>query len=195
MTGGVVESTSVQNLAGPLNGMILFRNCISMSVQCCAQQSGGEREQGVVVQVQTNTGATPLHAAVHYGRAEAAKVLLEAGADVNLARSDTGAIALHLAAEHGHVELTRWILDAGSKVHHPRTDSAATPVMVAVLHGRLKVQTSLALDVTMVMIWGLTACGCSIIVRCFEEKTGTCKYIYFLLGLPQPRSSIAMCFL
>ena len=61
-------------------------------------------------------GGTPLLVAATFGRAEAAKFLIEKGANVN-ASSNDGATALHGAAFFCHAEIVKLLLDRGAKVN------------------------------------------------------------------------------
>ena len=61
-------------------------------------------------------GGTPLLVAATFGRAEAAKFLIEKGANVNASSSD-GATALHGAAFFCHAEIVKLLLDKGAKVN------------------------------------------------------------------------------
>ena len=61
-------------------------------------------------------GSTPLIVAATFGRFEAAKLLIEKGANVN-ARSNDGATALHGAAFFCHTEIVRLLLDKGAEVN------------------------------------------------------------------------------
>ena len=60
-------------------------------------------------------GGTPLLVAATFGRADAAKLLIEKGANVN-ARSNDGATALHGAAFFCHTEIVRLLLGKGAVV-------------------------------------------------------------------------------
>ena len=61
-------------------------------------------------------GGTPLLVAATFGRAEAAKFLIEKGANVN-ASSNDGATALHGAAFFCHAEIVKLLLDRGAIVN------------------------------------------------------------------------------
>jgi hypothetical protein len=61
-------------------------------------------------------GGTPLLVAATFGRAEAAKFLIEKGANVNTSSND-GATALHGAAFFCHAEIVKLLLDKGAKVN------------------------------------------------------------------------------
>ena len=64
-------------------------------------------------------GTYPLHVAAEFGQAEAARLLLEHGADVSLLDAENEANALCWAAFFGRPELARMLLDAGSDVQRP----------------------------------------------------------------------------
>lgn len=79
------------------------------------------------------TLTTPLQVAAHCGQGEAARMLLDAGADVN-ARSDHGLTALHEAASNGHVETARMLLGAGAEVDAAE-ETQSTPLHLAAERG------------------------------------------------------------
>ncbi len=60
-------------------------------------------------------GTYPLHVAAEFGQAEAAKVLLEYGADVSLREAENDALALGWAAFFGRPEVVRVLLESGSE--------------------------------------------------------------------------------
>lgn len=66
-------------------------------------------------------GQTALMLAVSHGRLDMVKLLLEAGADINIQDED-GSTALMCAAEHGHIEIVKHFLT------HPDCDSNLTDV-------------------------------------------------------------------
>ncbi|KAK9890432.1 hypothetical protein WA026_010520 [Henosepilachna vigintioctopunctata] len=66
-------------------------------------------------------GQTALMLAVSHGRIEMVKMLLEAGADINI-QDDDGSTALMCAAEHGHIEIVKHFLN------QPDCDSTITDV-------------------------------------------------------------------
>ena len=59
-------------------------------------------------------GTYPLHVAAEFGQIEAAKLLLESGADVSLLDTENDAIALSWAVFFGRPGVTRVLLEAGS---------------------------------------------------------------------------------
>ena len=77
---------------------------------------------------ETDARATfPLHVAAEFGQAEAARVLLEYGADVTLFDTENDAIALSWAAFFGRPDVTRVLLAAGSEVNQ-RNKHGLTPM-------------------------------------------------------------------
>lgn len=58
-------------------------------------------------------GSSPLISAAVFGKPDAAKVLLDAGADVNFQNND-GSTALHTAAFFCHPEIVKMLLDKGA---------------------------------------------------------------------------------
>jgi ankyrin repeat protein len=64
-----------------------------------------------------HAGWTGLHEAAQRGHADAARLLLEHGADPNAREAGDATYPLHWAAAQGHVETVRALLDAGGDVH------------------------------------------------------------------------------
>lgn len=64
-------------------------------------------------------GQTALMLAVSHGRLDMVKMLLEAGADVNIQDED-GSTALMCACEHGHTDIVKILLS------HPDCDPGVT---------------------------------------------------------------------
>jgi ankyrin repeat protein len=76
-------------------------------------------------------GTYPLHVAAEYGQAEAARVLLEYGADVSLLDTENDAIALGWAAFFGRPEVVAVLLEGGSEPSQ-RNKHGLTPLGCAV---------------------------------------------------------------
>jgi hypothetical protein len=67
----------------------------------------------------TGTGAggqRPLHVAARYNCVEVAKVLLDAGADINLRANDTWGSPLVFAAHDGNVKMVKFLIERGADV-------------------------------------------------------------------------------
>ncbi len=64
---------------------------------------------GAISSLLFQAGQTALMLAVSHGRTDTVKLLLDAGADVNL-QDDDGSTALMCACEHGHVDIVRVML-------------------------------------------------------------------------------------
>jgi len=82
-------------------------------------------------------GNMPLHAACAGHRGEAAKLLVEWGADVN-ARAAGGWTPLHLATDSGQTDLAAFLLDHGADAT-ARSDDGQTPLAMARKHDRAAV--------------------------------------------------------
>jgi ankyrin repeat protein len=89
-------------------------------------------------------GMTPLIMAASNNQIEAAKILLDAGADVN-APSGWYAPPLCIAAEKGYVEMARLLIERGANVEGNSTGihSKGTPLQEAALAGQAEVATLL----------------------------------------------------
>jgi ankyrin repeat protein len=74
-------------------------------------------------------GVTPLHSAAAGRHLEIARLLVDAGADVN-ARSGEGFTPLHSAAQNGQAELVRLLLNYGADPH-AAADGGKTPADLA----------------------------------------------------------------
>jgi ankyrin repeat protein len=80
-------------------------------------------------------GFTPLHLAAFFGKAEVARRLLDAGADVNAVSQNAMRVEpLHSAAAGRHHEVCRALLIAGADVNAVQRDDY-TPLHAAAQHG------------------------------------------------------------
>ena len=75
----------------------------------------------------------PLNSTVAANNSDITKILLEAGAEVNVAQS-SGLTPLHSAAYHGNIEILILLLEAGADIH-AQTDAGKTPADVASANG------------------------------------------------------------
>ncbi|MDQ1739346.1 MAG: uncharacterized protein QOE53_998 [Pseudonocardiales bacterium] len=83
-------------------------------------------------------GWQPLHLAAYFGRAEAARILLDADAEVaEPSRNELAVQPLHAAAAGGHSELV-WILIASDAPVHARQRGGWTPLHSAAANGDLE---------------------------------------------------------
>ena len=87
-------------------------------------------------------GCTPLHCASRFGRTEAAKVLLNKGADANAKSRDNWA-PLHAAACRGHLDMVRLLLAKGAN-RDARDAEGSTALWYAVKLGHKDVVKLLA---------------------------------------------------
>ena len=83
----------------------------------------------------SSDGFTALHLTAFFGKAEAARVLIEAGAEVNVySRNPFGVQPLHSAAAGRHHEVCRLLLAAGADVNATQ-QLGYTPLHAAAQHG------------------------------------------------------------
>ena len=73
-----------------------------------------------------DSGVTPLFVAVLFGRSEAAKLLLDRGADVKVANGDDKSTALHAAAFFCHTDIVELLLAKGADIN-ARNGRSETP--------------------------------------------------------------------
>ena len=92
-------------------------------------------------------GTYPLHVAAEFGQADAARLLLNYGADVSLMDLENDAIALGWAAFFGRPEIVAVLLDAGSEPSQ-RNKNGLTPLGCAVggTQGRWKKFSNATID-------------------------------------------------
>ena len=91
----------------------------------------GDRRLANSVSETDARGTYPLHVAAEFGQAEAARVLLEYGADVSLLDAENDAIALGWAAFFGRPEVVAVLLAGGSRPSQ-RNKHGLTPLGCAV---------------------------------------------------------------
>ena len=84
------------------------------------------------------TGATPLFIAAQLNHLEVVSLLLDAGADVNLAASD-GASPLLISSMGGFVEVVRLLLNSGANANQLWDFQGSNPLNIAAQQGHLEV--------------------------------------------------------
>ncbi|MFI5292997.1 MAG: ankyrin repeat domain-containing protein [Candidatus Limnocylindrales bacterium] len=83
----------------------------------------------------SSDGFTALHLAAYFGKAEAARLLIDNGSDVNAVSANEMRVQpLHSAAAGGHRDVCRILLAAGADVNATQRDSYA-PIHAAAQHG------------------------------------------------------------
>ena len=80
---------------------------------------------------------TALHASVHGGHINVAKLLCAHGADIHSCCPDNWT-PLHIASQEGHLEIGKWLLGQGADVNS-RTKKGSTPLMLSARYGHLEV--------------------------------------------------------
>ena len=71
------------------------------------------------------------------------KVLINAGGNVNQARTDTGASPLWMASQNGNVDKVKELIKAGSNVNQARETDGVSPLMVASQEGHAAIGSTL----------------------------------------------------
>jgi ankyrin repeat protein len=98
--------------------------------------SGAEIDERFPIVNGFNDAHTPLLVAARDGHFEIARLLLDAGADVNATEPTFGAVPLHKAVYNGHAELTRLIATwPGVEVNFQGATNGYTPLHDALWHG------------------------------------------------------------
>jgi len=84
----------------------------------------------------SDTGSTCLYIASQFGHYHIAKMLIEAGAEIDRCRDDqTGSTSLFVAAQQGHLDLVRLLIQNGAHVNKQRIIDGATPLLFACQNG------------------------------------------------------------
>ena len=84
--------------------------------------------------VTLDKGKTALHFAARRGHSQVAKLLLEYGAEKDIATADVhGKTPLHIAAFHGHDEVVRLLLEFGAKKELATADNGIPAALVLLI--------------------------------------------------------------
>jgi ankyrin repeat protein len=80
-----------------------------------------------------------LLSAAEEGRTDDVKLLVDKGADVNIASPKTGRTSLMRAAENGHLDVVEFLLQKGARINLKSTYSGKTALMRAVQYGHERI--------------------------------------------------------
>ena len=102
-------------------------------------------DDATLANAEASDGARPLHLACFFGQTEAAKLLLDGGADVNVAVAAFGGVfPIHSAAASQSVEIIKLLLQAGADPN-TKQQGGGTALHAAAKHGDTAM-TQLLLD-------------------------------------------------
>ena len=139
----------------PMDVQLVLLSCSSASTEEVEEliAAAGEGDSNLVESIlsrpqapdlaATERGLTPLIAAARHGHVETARLLLEAGADVDKIYLVAGApeaclqTALSAACRRGHIEMAQLLLDAGSDPYEGGL--FGNPIFQACRHGHLEI--------------------------------------------------------
>ncbi|KAK3379075.1 ankyrin repeat-containing domain protein [Lasiosphaeria ovina] len=120
----------------PPYSLLESESCLHMAIAGILQVDLGQALQKPQYLAEINSmsklmnGRSPLCLAAMRGNLSAVKLLLRAGADVNLKVIKAGTTALHEACSSGRHEVVKVLLEAGALVNE-RTSNGLTPITVA----------------------------------------------------------------
>ena len=101
----------------------------------------GDRERGVEARLIRKLLLSPLYIACKNGHVDAARLLLDIGAEVNWANKN-GHTPLFVACEHGHIDAARLLLEKGAEKKRA-SKNGETPLWIACQKGHFAVATLL----------------------------------------------------
>jgi hypothetical protein len=108
----------------------------------CLMVSSGSIDLNVSIQIPgTSLDISLLHLAAFNGRADVARALIHAGADIDKA-ADDGATPLYVASQNGHVEVVRALVEGGADIDKAK-DGGYTPLYIASEKGHVDVVRAL----------------------------------------------------
>ena len=104
-------------------------------VRACIEAGADVNERAPILNG-FNDGHTPLHVACRSGFYDTAKILIEAGADINAVEPTFGAVPLHKATYNGFADITQLLCSqAGINMDYQGPSNGYTPLHDAVWHG------------------------------------------------------------
>ena len=100
-------------------------------------------KQGADVNAAQGDGMTALHWAASHGDADQTRMLIYAGARLDVTTRNGNYTPLHLAAQTGKTSVIKALSDAGANVNAATTSGGATPLHFAAAHGNPDAVTAL----------------------------------------------------
>jgi ankyrin repeat protein len=122
--------------------------------------------------LEPSRASTPLITAAYFGETEAAKILIDAGAELDYKNVD-GSTALHTAAAFGKTETAKLLIDAGARLNI-QNNEGSTPLHTAAFFCRVEIVQALlekGADKTLTNRWGKTAY--EVVAPPFEDVKGS----------------------
>lgn len=90
------------------------------------------------VNINSESGATPLLYAIQNNNLQMVELLLSKDADVHM-QSVTGAVPILFAAQKGRTAIVKALLDNGANVNEVHAENASTPLIIAAQNGHLDI--------------------------------------------------------
>jgi len=93
-----------------------------------------EEKKSLMIEEEDGKGSRPIHIAAYIGCIGMVKALIEAGANVDIARPEDGVTPLYMAAKKGHLGMVKALIEAGANVDQA-TEGGLTPLHMAAQKG------------------------------------------------------------
>lgn len=122
-------------MKNPLNGWQLAH----FAAMWCNEEMMEELiESGDDINATAKDGTTPLYVAVTKGRSNIAKLLIDAGADINIPAEDWKWKPIQKAANRGHYEICKMLIEKGADINE-KTITGKNALHIAIQQGHTKI--------------------------------------------------------